>query len=190
MVYAGRGAKPQVLKFAGEALQGSKNDSVQIAAGLAYARAGMGSNAEPVIKALDARLSADARAYAQLIAGEIELERGNAREALRLFDEALKRADTWLGRFDRGRAYIEMKEYTEASSELDACLKRRGEATALFLDDVPSLRFLPEVFYFQGRAQQGLNSPAAAESFKTFLAMRSKGAPDRLVQDARRRIAQ
>ena len=160
-----------------------------IAAGLAYARAGAAAKAEPVVKALSARLSADPRAYAQLISGEIELERGNAREALRFFNEAQKIADTWLGRFDRGRAYIEIQEYTEASSELDACLKRRGEATAIFLDDVPSLHLLPEVYYYTGRAQQGLNSPGAAESFRTFLQMKQKSAGDRLVVDARKRLA-
>jgi serine/threonine protein kinase/tetratricopeptide (TPR) repeat protein len=189
MVYAARGDKPQVRAAAERALKGSRNDSVQISAGLAYARSGMGAEADAIVKALSARLGGDPRAYAQVIAGEIELERGNVREALRLFSEAQKLADTWLGRFDRGRAYIEIKEYTEANSEMDACLKRRGEATSIFLDDVPSFRFLPEANYYMGRAQEGLKSPGAAEMFKEFLRAREKGAQDRLVLDARKRLA-
>jgi serine/threonine protein kinase/tetratricopeptide (TPR) repeat protein len=189
MVYAASGAKPQAMAAAERALKGSRNDSVQITAGLAYARSGMAAEADGIVKALSARLSADSRAYAQLIAGEIELERGNAREALRLFNEAQKLADTWLGRFDRGRAYIEIQEYTEANSEMDACLKRRGEATSIFLDDVPSFRVLPEANYYMGRAQEGLKSPGAAEMFKEFLRARGKGTEDRLVVDARKRLA-
>jgi tetratricopeptide (TPR) repeat protein/predicted Ser/Thr protein kinase len=189
MIHAARGAKPQVQAAAERALKASKNDSVQITAGLAYARSGMAAKADPIVKALSERLSADPRAYAHLINGEVELQRGNVREALRLFNEAQKLADTWLGRFDRGRAYIEIKEYTEANSDMDSCLKRRGEATAIFLDDVPSFHFLAEAYYYMGRAQEGLKSPGAADTFKTFLRLREKGPEDRLVLDARKRLA-
>ena len=72
---------------------------------------------------------------------------------------------------------------------MDFCLKRRGEATALFLNDVPSYRFLPEAYYYMGRAQEGLKIPGAAETFKTFLRIREKGSADRLVVDARKRLA-
>ena len=98
-------------------------------------------------------------------------------------------SDTWLGRFALGRVYLEAGAFAEAYSELDACLKRRGEAAAVFLDDVPSLRFLPPVYYYLGRAQEGLKSPRAVESFKTFLAMKERGdGSDPLVADARRRL--
>jgi hypothetical protein len=40
--------------------------------------------------------------------------------------------DTWIGRFELGRAYIEAGAFTEADSEFDQCLKRRGEAIELF----------------------------------------------------------
>jgi tetratricopeptide (TPR) repeat protein len=190
LVYAGRGDKAKTQAAADRALELSKNESVQITAGLALARAGLGAKADPIAKALSAKLSADPRAYAQIIAGEIALEKGNAREALDQFNAAQKLSDTWLGRFDRGHAYVEIKEFTEANSELDNCLKRRGEATAIFLDDVPSLRFLPEAYYYMGRAQEGLKTPGATETFKTFLTMREKGAQDKLVLDARKRIAQ
>jgi hypothetical protein len=124
-----------------------------------------------------------------LIAGEAQLKKDNPRDALNSFQEAQKLTDTWLGHFDLGRAYLDGGFFTEASSEFDVCLKRRGEATSVFLDDVPSYHWLPPVYYYQGRARQGLNSPGAAESYKTFLAIKEKGAGDPLVADAQRRIS-
>src|SRR5437899_6623441 len=43
-------------------------------------------------------------------------------------------------------------------SELEACLKRRGEATAAFLDEQPTYRLFPPLYYYIGRAQEGLKS--------------------------------
>lgn len=77
-----------------------------------------------------------------------------------------------------------------ASSEFDVCLKRRGEATSVFLDDVPSYHYyLPAVYYYQGHAREGLKSPGAGESYKAFLSIKEKGAGDPLVADAKKRLA-
>lgn len=138
---------------------------------------------------LTQRLEPDPQIYAKLIAGEVQLKDGNAREAVNIFQEAQKIGDSWLGRFDLAKAYLETGAFTEASSEFDVCLKRRGEASAIFLDDVPSYHYLPPVYYYQGRAREGLKSAGAAESYKTFLAIKQKGAGDPLVADAKKRLA-
>jgi hypothetical protein len=96
--------------------------------------------------------------------------------------------DTWLGRYLLGRAYLEAGAFTEADSELEICLKRRGEATAVFLDDVPSYHVFPPVYYWLGRAQEGLGSPKAADSFRRFVEIRANAQDDPLVLDARRRL--
>jgi len=133
-------------------------------------------------------LDPDDQAYGKLLEGEILLKRGDAKRAGELFDEAQKFADTWIGRFDLGRAYIERGAFTEADSELEKCLNRRGEASAVFLDDVPTFRALPPVYYYLGRAQEGLKSPAAAESYKTFLTIKANGDEAGLVTDAKKRL--
>ena len=90
-----------------------------------------------------------------------------------------------------GRAYLELGAFPEAHEEFERCLKRRGEAAALFVDEVPTWRFFPPVHYYLGRAQEGLKSPAAADSYRAFLAIKQKADPgtDLLVDDARRRLA-
>ena len=147
------------------------------------------SKALDISNQLSSRLEQDARAYAKLIQGEVELKHGKAREAVELFLESQKIADTWLGRLDLGRAYLEAGAYAEADSELETCLKRRGEATAAFLDESPTFYLFPPVYYYLGRAQQALKSPAAAESYKTFLNFKASSEHDSLVADARRRLA-
>lgn len=111
---------------------------------------------------------------------------GKPRDAIRAFEEAQRAGDTWLGRFNLGRAYVEAGAYVEAHSELEQCLKRCGEATAVYLDDVPTFRLIPTLHYWMARAQEGLHSPAAAKTFKTYLSMK-KSDEDPEVLDARRR---
>jgi tetratricopeptide (TPR) repeat protein len=161
----------------------------QFAAGRIYVEAGQYAPVQAIISQLSGRLDPDSQAYGKLLEGELFLKRGDARRAIALFQEAEKLSDTWIGRLDLGRAYVEAGAFTEADSELEKCLKRRGEASAIYLDDVPTFRSLPPVYYYLGRAQEGLKSPAAVESFKTFLSIKEKGDEAGLVKDAEKRVA-
>ena len=183
------GKTQEAVSSAGKAVEESKDLSVLYRAAQVYIAAGQQEKALQLVAPLAQNLEAEPQVYAKLIAGEAQLKKGNARDALNTFQGAQKLADTWLGHFDMGRAYLDAGAFTEASSEFDICLKRRGEATSVFLDDVPSYHLLPPVYYYQGRAGEGLNSPGAAESYKTFLAIKQKGAGDPLVADAQRRLA-
>jgi eukaryotic-like serine/threonine-protein kinase len=166
----------------------SKEPGVLYRAAQVYLEAGQEAKALQLVAPLARRLEAEPQVYAKLIAGEAQLRKGDAREALNTFQDAQKLADTWLGHFDMGLAYLAASAYTEASSEFDVCLRRRGEATSVFLDDVPSYHLLPAVYYYQGRAREGLHSPGAADSYKTFLSIKENGAGDPLAADAQRRL--
>ena len=74
-----------------------------------------------------------------------------------------------------------------SSSEFDACEKRKGEATSVFLDDFPTYRYYPQVYYYRARAQEGLKSPAAGDLYQKFLAIKAKADPDPMVADAQKR---
>lgn len=174
-------------RSATRALALSRQNPIQFWAARAYVAANQESKAQSIAQEMGSALEADPQAYGKLIEGEIQLKHGKPQAALKLFLESRKLADTWMGRFDAGRAYVEAGVFAEAGSELDACIKRRGEATALFLDESPTYHLFPPVYYYLGRAQQGLKSPAAAESFKTFIAIKG-GGHDPLLVDARRRL--
>jgi len=183
------GKTQEAVSSAAKASASSKDPGVIYRAAQVYIAVGQEAKALQLLGPLSQRLETEPQAYAKLIAGEAHLKKGDARDALNSFQEAQKLADTWLGHFDMGRAYLDAAAFTEASSEFDVCLKRRGEATSVFLDDIPSYHVLPPVYYYQGRAREGLNSPGAAESYKTFLSIKEKGAGDPLVADAQRRLS-
>jgi len=115
------------------------------------------------------------------------MSRGQKMEAIQSFEKAQKISNSWLGHLYLGKAYLQNGSFTEADSEFELCLKRRGEASAVFLDDVPTFRLVPPVYYFLARAQEGLKSPAAAETYRTFLKMQPSGTGD-LITDARHRL--
>ncbi|HKW34170.1 MAG TPA: protein kinase [Candidatus Acidoferrum sp.] len=183
------GRTQQALAAADRALKTSSDDGVKYLAARVYLQVGRPQQASALAKELQGSLETDGQAYAKLIEGERELAHNQARNALQFFEEARRLSDTWMGRFDLARAYIQLNAFAEADAELETCLKRRGEATALFLDESPTYFLFPQVYYYLGRAQEGLKSPEAAESYKTFLNFKVSGDKDPLVVDAQRRVA-
>jgi eukaryotic-like serine/threonine-protein kinase len=109
------------------------------------------------------------------------------RDAIQKITEANTLIDTWIGRFDLGRAYLQADAPTEADSEFDRCIKRRGEALSLFLDEVPTFGLFPPVYYYRGRVREQLKSADFAESYRTYLDIRGKAGEDPLLKDARDR---
>jgi tetratricopeptide (TPR) repeat protein/predicted Ser/Thr protein kinase len=182
-----RGQRSEAVDLADRATKASDDESVLVPAALIYIEAGSPGRAQTLAAKLGARFGPDPQAYGKLIEAVIRLKRGETREALNMMQDSQKLADTWLGRYYLGRAYLDASAFPDADNEFDVCLKRRGEATAVFLDDEPSYRYLPPVYYYQGRAREGLKSPGAVDSYKAFVAIKEKADPDPLVADARKR---
>ena len=137
---------------------------------------------------LGAELQAEPQAYGKIIDGVIALEQRDPRLAIKLLSEATTLLDTWIGRFDLGRAYLAAGAFPQADSEFDRCLKRSGEALSLFLDEEPTSGFLPPVYYYQGRVREGLKSAGFAEPYRTYLGIREKPGEDPLLPEIRKRI--
>ena len=129
------------------------------------------------------------RAYGLIVEGELALRAGRARDAIDAFDAARKLSDVWLTHFDLGIAYVEAGRFVDAISELDRAHKRRGEATSLFLDDLPTYRLLAPLAYWQGRAHEGGGAVSVArDAYNAYLAVRGSAPNDPLAADARRRL--
>ena len=104
-----------------------------------------------------------------------------------MLTEANALLDTWIGHFDLGRAYLEAGAFTQADSEFDRCIKRRGEALSLFLDEEPTYGYFPPVYYYQGRVREALKSAGFAESYRAYLDIRGKSTEDPLLAEVRQR---
>lgn len=181
------GNASEAARTADRALAASHEVPIQFWAARAYIGANQDAKALAIAHDFGNRLDADPQAYGKLLEGEIQLKQSKPQDALKLFLDSRKIADTWMGHFDAGRAYVELGAFAEADSELDACQKRRGEATALFLDESPTYYVFPPVYYYLGRAQEGLKSSAAPDSYKAFIDIKN-GGQDPLLADARRRV--
>ncbi|MCK4785854.1 MAG: tetratricopeptide repeat protein, partial [Desulfobacteraceae bacterium] len=187
-VYILQDRKDLALSAAENAVSLNKRGEVLFEAAQVYMSIGQEDKARSLSGDLSKKIEPENLAYAKLIGGEMRMARGDAAGAINLFREAQAIVDTWLGHFALGRAYLKAEAYTEAYTEFEKCLKRSGETTSVFLNDRPSYHYLPQVYYYIGRAQEGLGSDAAADSYQTFLKIKEKAdAGAKLVEDARRR---
>jgi tetratricopeptide (TPR) repeat protein len=166
-----KGQNAKAIAAAERAVGGSTDESLLYPAAMVFLEAGR------IEKALDLGQKLSQR-----------LKRKDYRDAVRTFQDAQKIADTWLGRLGLGRAYLEAGAFPDAETELDACVKRRGEAASVFLDDEPSWRYFARVDYYLGRAREGLQSPGAAEAYQNYLKARERSVNDPLATDAKRRL--
>jgi tetratricopeptide (TPR) repeat protein len=165
----------------------STDEFVSVSAALLFAAAGQKAKALAVADELGKRLEADPQMYAKVIRADVERRAKNYRDALALLMEAQKLADSWLVHRELAWTYFDAGSFAQADTELDVCLKRRGEATAVYLDEVPTYRLYPPLYYDLGRAREGLKSPGAAEAFRTYLSF-LKGDGDPRAAEAKRRL--
>jgi tetratricopeptide (TPR) repeat protein/tRNA A-37 threonylcarbamoyl transferase component Bud32 len=166
----------------------SSQDSVLVPAARFAVAARRMDEARAIAEELDRKLPAQSRAYAKLIEAEIAMSTKRYPDAIDALNAAQKQADLWLVRFALGRAYFERGDYTEAVSEFEKCRQRRGEATAVFLDDLPTFRYYATLPYWLGRARE-MQKLDARPQFEEFLKIRQGATGDPLVEDARQRLA-
>ncbi|MBZ5500565.1 MAG: tetratricopeptide repeat protein [Acidobacteriia bacterium] len=185
-----QGKKVAAEKAADQAIKANRREEILFAAAQVYVEAGAGDKAQVIAQTLDKSIQDIHQAYGKLIEGSMALKRGIPIQALKSFQDAQVTVDTWLGRFSLGRTYLEAGAFPEACSEFEKCEKRMGETTSIFLNDLPSYRYLDEFYYYLGRAQEGQGGKnAARRSYQKFLDLKSKAdKDDSLIADARRRL--
>jgi tetratricopeptide (TPR) repeat protein len=159
-------------------------------AGRIFAELGETAKAQKLAASLGSELQAEPRAYAKILEGKSALRQGDSRQAIKAFTDASSLLDTWIGRLELARAYLEAGLFIDADSELDRCIKRRGESLELFMDNVPTYAYFPPVYYYQGRVREGLKSPAFADSYRTYVSIRGQPGEDPLLPEIRKRLGQ
>ncbi len=186
-VQLSRGRKAAALSAAEKALTNSKAVKIRFLAARTFVEAGETARAQPLIAGLALELQAEPQAYAKILEGEAALKAGDARQAVKTLTEANALLDTWIGRFDLGRAYLEVGQFPQADSQFDECMKRRGEALALFLDEEPTYSLFPPVYYYKGRVREALKNAGFADSYRDYLNIRGASKEDPLLPEIRRR---
>jgi tetratricopeptide (TPR) repeat protein/predicted Ser/Thr protein kinase len=185
-----RGNSRAAVASAEKAVAAAQTLQVRFLAGRVFAEAGDAAQAKKLADSLAKETQAEPQAYGKIIEGKLALKQGDSRLAIKDITDANTLLDTWIGRFELGRAYLEADQFTEADSEFDRCIKRRGEALELFMDNVVTYGYLPYVYYYQGRVRQGLKTPAFADSYRTYLSIRGQSTEDPLVAEVRKSLGQ
>jgi len=182
-----RGQKGAAVTAAERALQNSKAVKIRFLAARVLVEADRIDKARPLIAGLASEIQGEPQAYAKIVEGDAFLKTGDRPKAIKALTDANTLLDTWIGHFDLGRAYLEAGAFVQADSEFDRCVKRRGEAMALFLDEEPTYGYLPPVYYYQGRVREGMKTAGFAESYRAYLNIRGQSKDDPLLPDVRRR---
>jgi tetratricopeptide (TPR) repeat protein len=185
-----RGEKRAAVVAVKHALANSPSAEVRFLAARIVIEVGDAAKARELAAGLASQLQAEPQAYAKIIEGQAALKGGDARQAIKALTEANNLLDTWIGRVELGRAYLEAGAFAEADAEFDRCIRRRGEALELFMDNVPTYGYLPVVYYYQGRVREGMNSEGFAEFYRTYLSIRGPAGEDPLLPEVRRRTGQ
>jgi tetratricopeptide (TPR) repeat protein len=185
-----RGQKTKAVAAADKALANSQAISVKFLAARIYAETGHADKAQKLAAALGSELQAEPQAYSKIIQGMLFSQHGNAPQAIKTLTDANNLLDTWMGRFELGRAYLKAGALVEADSEFDRCIRRSGEALEFFMDDAPTYGFLPPVYYYQGKVREGMKNPEFANSYKTYANIRGRSNEDPLLQEVHQKVGQ
>ncbi len=183
-----QGHTPAALSDLGKAQALTPSTQLEMLIGATYVDAGDLPKAQKIAAGLAAQTSSEPQAYGKIIQGLIAVKKKDFNEAVKQIIAANTLLDTWIGRFELGRAYLAAGSFREADAEFDTCLKRKGEAIELFTSNVPTYAWLPQVYYDQGLAREGMKNAAFADSFKQYLAIRGQSTEDPHVAEIRQQL--
>jgi tetratricopeptide (TPR) repeat protein len=182
-----QGKELEALEAARRALELDEGDATSVAAAMLFVAAGDNESAGAIAERLSNQLQPQRRAYGAMLVALQELAAGNTVNAVDTLNAALELSDLWLIRLQLGKAYLQAGYAAEALAEFEAARSRRGEASAIFLDDVPTFRYLAELPYWTALAQFEIGmTEAARQNLESFLELRPNGGI--LVADARERL--
>jgi tetratricopeptide (TPR) repeat protein len=187
--YLAEGNFSEAAEIARKVVETSDQLSHRVAAALVAIGAGDPDTAQTIGDSLSESLQTQSRAYGEMIQANLLREQGDFVAAIDKLRSAIEMADLWLIRYQLGRAYLDAGYFAEATDEFHICsVTRIGEATAAFLDDTPTYRYLAELPYWKGRADEGFGmQEAAIKDYQAFLELRPNGGP--LADDARQRLS-
>ena len=180
------GQKAAAAAAARKALENSQAMPFRFLAARILIEAGGMATAKAVAAEFASERGAEPQAYGKIIEGEIALKNGETGQAVKILSDANNLVDTWLGHFDLGRAYLATGAFAQADSEFDRCITRRGEALSLF-DEDPTYGYFPPVYYYQGRAREGLQTAGFTSSYREYLKIRGNSTEDPLLPEVRKR---
>lgn len=154
--YEGMGRRAEALTAVRSGLALTTRSSVLLAGGRLLIAAGRIEDARPIESELAKRLDPHSRVYGKILQAELYMADERTADAVDSLLASQKVADMWLTHVLLGQNYIRAKSFPEALAQFEEAQRRRGEATAIFLDDVPSIRYLAPLAGWLRQARTGM----------------------------------
>jgi tetratricopeptide (TPR) repeat protein len=141
-----------------------QGDGQLVPAALLHLELGNTEAATDIANALVQQLQPKSRSFGRVILGAIAIEEGRFADAMDSIRAGIALTDSWLSRFYLGRAYFAAGQYIEAIDEFESCMERKGEATALFLDDdEPTYHYMAALKTWLNKSREALGMPPISE---------------------------
>lgn len=173
---------------AARAIELSNSLGTRITAGMIAIASAEHTDAKKIAGDLMNSVGQDERAYGLMLEGMLLTQDDQWTDAILALREAVDTVDAWLIRYALGKTYLLAGNYPAALDEFTSLNARRGEASAVFLDEMPTYRLLAELPYWTGRSHEALNNEKAAlTQYESYIALRPTGTP--LSEDAKIRVA-
>jgi tetratricopeptide (TPR) repeat protein len=184
------GLRQRAREAARGAIELNRQESILFPAARVLIAAGATEEASVLADTLREQLQSQTQSYARLIHGSIAGVEKRFPDAMDAFRDGLQRQNSWFARYLLGLAYLEAGHPAEALSELELCVERKGEVTDVFIDNSPTMRYLPPVYYELARSQEALGARDNARvNFERYLEIRRDAVPpDPLVDDVKARL--
>ena len=148
-----------------QALDVQQGDGQLVPAALLYVELGDNAAAGEIADTLVQQLQPKSRSFGRVIQGAIAINEERFADAVDSIRAGIALTDSWLSRFYLGRAYYEAGRYVEALDEFENCVQRKGEATALFLDDdEPTYHYMAALKAWLDKSRVALGRPVNSEA--------------------------
>jgi Tfp pilus assembly protein PilF len=169
------------------ALAADGSETVVFRAAEILARSGFPEDSRRYLDALAAKRNPAAQWYRRLLAAR--LAGGTDAGPVNELESALRTEPTmWLAYYGTGVMQLERGDAAAALRHFHWCVEHQGAAFSVYLDDLPTLRYLAQARYWRARALEAARDARAAAAYEEFVRGRLGTAEDVLALDAQRRL--
>jgi tetratricopeptide (TPR) repeat protein/tRNA A-37 threonylcarbamoyl transferase component Bud32 len=182
------GDRRAAISEAGAATSLSRSAQVLFRAAMILVEAERSTEAAALAAELPQELQGPDLWYRTIAETELASRRSDAAAITRFEEELAKSRGTWLARLHAGLVRLRAHDPASAIAHLNWCVEHRHEAAAAYLDDVPTIRYWADAWYWSGVASEAAGDrQTAAARYSSFLEPRA-GARDTRTEDVRRRL--
>jgi tetratricopeptide (TPR) repeat protein len=137
---------------------------------------------------LGAKPNAITNWYRRILLARLGATRGDFAPLEELEAAFAKEPPMWIAHYSAGVMQFAGGRAKEALSHLTWCVEHPAAASAAYLNDVPTLRYVPQARYWRARVLESVSPADARRAYEEVLRQRRGGPDDSLAREVRDRL--